>query len=140
MGNAVGNLEEYWETFEKYPRLVGGCIWDWIDQGLLKEGPDGKPFFAYGGDYGDTPEHSDNMTGRPRGAAARSDSYRIGGYSVRSKHEIWLDNASFLYEEALQRCQQAGGEDCEARARKAFEDCLERCEKSKGEPGIRWGG
>ena len=53
--------------------------------------------------YGDAPEHSDNLTGRPRGAAARSSSYRIGGYSVRSKNEIWLDNASFLYEEALQR-------------------------------------
>ena len=55
------------------------------------------------GSYGDPPEHSDNMTGRPRGAGARPDSYRIGGYSVRSRSEIWLDNASFLYEEALQR-------------------------------------
>ena len=55
------------------------------------------------GSYGDPPEFSDNMTGRPRGAGARPDSYRIGGYSVRSKSEIWLDNASFLYEEALQR-------------------------------------
>ncbi|MDG2278184.1 MAG: hypothetical protein P8L31_09505 [Pseudomonadales bacterium] len=55
------------------------------------------------GAYGDVPEESDNMTGRPRGAGARPESYRIGGYSVRSKHEIWLENASFLYEEALQR-------------------------------------
>lgn len=55
------------------------------------------------GSYGDTPDLSDNMTGRPRGAGVRKDSYRIGGYSVRSKSEIWLDNASFLYEEALQR-------------------------------------
>ncbi len=55
------------------------------------------------GSYGDPPEFSDNMTGRPRGATARKDSYRIGDYSVRSKSEIWLDNASFLYEEALQR-------------------------------------
>lgn len=55
------------------------------------------------GDYGDPPEFSDNMTGRPRGAGRRNDSYRIGGYSVRNKSEIWLDNASFLYEEALQR-------------------------------------
>lgn len=55
------------------------------------------------GDYGEVPDESDNMTGRPRGAGARSESYRIGGYSIRSKHEIWLDNASFLYEEALQR-------------------------------------
>jgi beta-galactosidase len=55
MGNAVGNLTEYVELFEKYPKLIGGCIWDWIDQGLVKEGPDGKPFFAYGGDFGDLP-------------------------------------------------------------------------------------
>jgi hypothetical protein len=55
------------------------------------------------GSYGDIPEHSDNMSGRPRGANPRPDAYRIGGYSVRTKHEIWLDNASFLYEEALQR-------------------------------------
>ena len=55
------------------------------------------------GSYGDPPDVSDNMSGRPRGAGARSDAYRIGGYSVRTKHEIWLENASFLYEEALQR-------------------------------------
>ena len=55
------------------------------------------------GAYGEAPAESDNQTGRPRGAAARPDSYRIGGYAVRSKSEIWLDNASFLYEEALQR-------------------------------------
>ena len=55
------------------------------------------------GDYGDVPEFSDNMTGRPRGAGARSDSYRIGGYTIRTRSEIWLENASFLYEEALQR-------------------------------------
>jgi hypothetical protein len=55
------------------------------------------------GSYGDVPDHSDNMTGRPRGATARPQSYRIGNYSIRSKSEIWLENASFLYEEALQR-------------------------------------
>jgi len=55
------------------------------------------------GTYGEVPDESDNMTGRPRGAMARAEAYRIGGYSVRSKQEIWLDNASFLYEEALQR-------------------------------------
>lgn len=55
------------------------------------------------GDYGDPPAESDNQTGRPRGAAARPGSYRIGNYAIRTKNEIWLDNASFLYEEALQR-------------------------------------
>jgi beta-galactosidase len=57
MGNAVGNLKEYWEAIYAYPRLIGGCIWDWADQGLYKEVP-GKPgeyFLAYGGDFGDRP-------------------------------------------------------------------------------------
>jgi len=57
MGNAVGNLQEYWDVIYKYKRLIGGCIWDWVDQGLAKEIP-GKPgsyFFAYGGDFGDEP-------------------------------------------------------------------------------------
>jgi len=57
MGNAVGNLKEYWEVINSYKRLIGGCIWDWVDQGLAKPVP-GKPgeyFFAYGGDFGDFP-------------------------------------------------------------------------------------
>jgi beta-galactosidase len=61
MGNAVGNLQEYWDAIETYPRLIGGCIWDWVDQGLRtytgKLLPDGSKewFFAYGGDFGDRP-------------------------------------------------------------------------------------
>ena len=55
------------------------------------------------GRYGELPEESDNMSGRPRGAVERPEAYRIGGYTVRAKKEIWLDNATFLYEEALQR-------------------------------------
>jgi len=55
MGNAVGNLKEYWEAIEKYKTLIGGCIWDWVDQGLRKTAPNGSNFWAYGGDYGDEP-------------------------------------------------------------------------------------
>ncbi len=57
MGNAVGNLQEYWDVIEKHKRLIGGCIWDWVDQGLQKEVPGkaGEYFFAYGGDFGDRP-------------------------------------------------------------------------------------
>ncbi len=57
MGNSPGNLKEYWETIETYPRLRGGFVWDWVDQGLTKVTEDGQAFFAYGGDFGD--EHSD---------------------------------------------------------------------------------
>ncbi|MCF7957422.1 MAG: DUF4981 domain-containing protein [Phycisphaerae bacterium] len=61
MGNAIGNLQEYWDVIESHPNLIGACIWDWVDQGLRKytgaKNPDGSRewFFAYGGDYGDQP-------------------------------------------------------------------------------------
>ncbi|MCS7005267.1 MAG: DUF4981 domain-containing protein [Cytophagales bacterium] len=56
MGNSVGNLQKYWDLFENdsFPRFHGGCIWDWIDQSLLKKTADGRSYFAYGGDFGDT--------------------------------------------------------------------------------------
>ena len=55
MGNAVGNLQEYWDVIEKYPQIQGGAIWDWVDQGLRKKDARGREFWAYGGDYGDMP-------------------------------------------------------------------------------------
>ncbi|NVM29616.1 MAG: DUF4981 domain-containing protein [Candidatus Helarchaeota archaeon] len=56
MGNSVGSLQEYWDIFEKYDNMVGGFIWDWVDQGLRKtDEATGKEFWAYGGDYGDKP-------------------------------------------------------------------------------------
>ena len=55
MGNSVGNLDEYWRVIEEYPRLIGGCIWDWVDQGLLQTDENGVDYYAYGGDFGDTP-------------------------------------------------------------------------------------
>ena len=58
MGNAVGNLKEYWDVIQSHPRLIGGCIWEWVDQGVNKPVPGdttGKTFFAYGGDFGDMP-------------------------------------------------------------------------------------
>jgi beta-galactosidase len=52
MGNSVGNLQDYWNYFEKHRELQGGFIWDWVDQGLLKQTEDGEEFWAYGGDFG----------------------------------------------------------------------------------------
>lgn len=50
MGNSEGNLQDYWDVIEKYPSLQGGHIWDWVDQGLSAKTPDGKFYWAYGGD------------------------------------------------------------------------------------------
>ena len=60
MGNSTGNLQDYWDVIEKYPKLQGGFIWDWVDQGLFKKNEDGETFFAYGGDYGPEGVPSDN--------------------------------------------------------------------------------
>ena len=53
MGNSLGNFADYWEAFRANPRLQGGFIWDWVDQGLTRVSDDGVPYFAYGGDFGD---------------------------------------------------------------------------------------
>ena len=58
MGNSLGNLDEYWDLVRSNDRLMGGYVWDWIDQGLLKKAEDGTEFLAYGGDYGDKPNSS----------------------------------------------------------------------------------
>ncbi|KAG9129366.1 hypothetical protein Leryth_016643 [Lithospermum erythrorhizon] len=55
MGNSNGNLHAYWEAIDSTFGLQGGFIWDWADQALLKEGKDHKNHWAYGGDFGDTP-------------------------------------------------------------------------------------
>lgn len=51
-GNSTGNFFKFWDLVDKEPRFQGGCIWDWNDKAILKTTPDGKPFYAYGGDFG----------------------------------------------------------------------------------------
>lgn len=70
MGNSVGNLQEYWDVIYADESIVGGAIWDWVDQGIAKpidgsllhydEHPENLSlkegeFWAYGGDFGDQP-------------------------------------------------------------------------------------
>ncbi|MFC4776211.1 glycoside hydrolase family 2 TIM barrel-domain containing protein [Paenibacillus sp. GCM10023252] len=62
MGNSCGSLHLYWELFEKYPILQGGFIWDWIDQAIRIQLPDGTSALAYGGDFGESP-HDGNFCG-----------------------------------------------------------------------------
>ena len=50
MGNALGNFQEYWDEINSHPRMLGGFIWDWADQGIIRDGK-----VLYGGDFGDKP-------------------------------------------------------------------------------------
>ena len=69
MGNACGMFDEYIKIYEEYPRMIGGFVWDYIDQGLraTKDPKTGlfklEPFtgksLAFGGLFGDRPNFGD---------------------------------------------------------------------------------
>jgi len=76
MGNSTGNLKELWDEFRSTPRVIGGCIWDLKDQGLLRKDPKtGQDYLGYGGDFGEK-KHDANFNinglvaadGRPKAA------------------------------------------------------------------------
>jgi len=74
MGNSNGNLKDFWDVFRSTPRIIGGAIWEFKDQGLLKKDSAGREYYAYGGDFGE--KYFDNFTikgvvasdGRPKAA------------------------------------------------------------------------
>jgi beta-galactosidase len=55
MNNSCGSLVDYWDAIRTYPGLQGGFVWDWKDQALVQQLPDGTDRLAYGGDFGDVP-------------------------------------------------------------------------------------
>ena len=74
MGNALGNFQEYWDEIYSHPRMLGGFIWEWADEGIEARQPlpqplpregsseslpsgrlEGVSYIAYGGDFGDYP-------------------------------------------------------------------------------------
>ncbi|WP_442587375.1 glycoside hydrolase family 2 TIM barrel-domain containing protein [Pedobacter sp. AW31-3R] len=74
MGNSVGNMKDFWDVFRSTPRIIGGCIWEYKDQGILQKDSAGVAYYAYGGDFGE--KYFDNFTikgvvasdGRPKAA------------------------------------------------------------------------
>ncbi len=56
MGNACGNLEDYWKAIESTNFFCGGAIWDWLDQAMYNyDSVTGEKHLAYGGNFGDIP-------------------------------------------------------------------------------------
>ena len=63
MGQAVGNLKEYWDQIENSTGIIGGCIWDWVDQSVYdpaklvngkKKSDNGFNYWVSGYDYNST--------------------------------------------------------------------------------------
>jgi len=102
MGNSTGNLKEYWDVINSHKNLMGGCIWDWVDQGLVKKDKNGKNFWAYGGDYGDKPNDANfNINGfilpdrKPEPAAYEVKKvYQYANFTAQNilKGQIWAEN------------------------------------------------
>lgn len=53
MGNGPGGMSEYQELFERYPRLMGGFVWEWVEHGITGTDAAGNENFLYGGDFGE---------------------------------------------------------------------------------------
>jgi beta-galactosidase len=51
MGNAMGNLQDYWDAIEQYPCLCGAFVWEWFDHGIEAQDAQGNQVFNHGGDY-----------------------------------------------------------------------------------------
>lgn len=55
MGNSPGDIGDYWDIIYSDDIYMGGCVWEWADHGIrIGEREDGKPKYAYGGDFGET--------------------------------------------------------------------------------------
>ncbi|WP_082023488.1 glycoside hydrolase family 2 TIM barrel-domain containing protein [Capnocytophaga canis] len=96
MGNAVGNLVDYWEAIESSNFICGGAIWDWIDQAMYNYTKDGKRYFAYGGDFGDYPNDGQfvmngiifaDMTPKPQYYEVKK-VYQYVGVTIKDLQEV----------------------------------------------------
>lgn len=56
MGNGPGDVYDYCELFDKYPKLIGGCIWEWADHVVMENGVQ-----KYGGDFKGELTHDGNF-------------------------------------------------------------------------------
>lgn len=119
MGNAGGNLQDYWDLFESRSDIAGAAIWQWTDHGIARK-IDGSPlsypddpsqlslmageYFAYGGDFGDEPNYGpfsiDGLVGADR--VPNPHYYEVrkvyesidflfdGGSEIKVKNKYWF--------------------------------------------------
>lgn len=56
MGNGPGDVCDYVKIFKKYPKIIGGCIWEWADHVVTVDGVE-----KYGGDFDGELTHDGNF-------------------------------------------------------------------------------
>ncbi|NLC43943.1 MAG: glycoside hydrolase family 2 [Clostridiales bacterium] len=75
MGNGPGDVHDYMELIYKYPKLIGGCIWEWADHTVLVDGVQ-----KYGGDFGED-THDGNFCSD--GMVFSDRSFKAGSLAVK---------------------------------------------------------
>ena len=105
MGNAVGNLKDYWDAMESTNFFMGGAIWDWVDQSFWNvDAKTGDKYMGYGGDFGDRPnDHTFCMNGiifpdrspKPQYWEVKK-VYQNAGISLNDKGEIEIFNKRYF--------------------------------------------
>lgn len=68
MGNSTGGLNDYWTVIRSHEGLLGGHIWDWAEQGLVKKTPANAPIGPTAG----ISNRRGSITTRPSAATASS--------------------------------------------------------------------
>ena len=78
MGNGPGSVEEYMGMFRKYDNLIGGCVWEWADHVVEKDGN-----YLYGGDCGEIP-HDGNFC--VDGLVFPDRSFKAGSLNIKQNY------------------------------------------------------
>ena len=94
MGNGPGDVSDYWEVIYKYPKVIGGCIWEWADHTFIEKGVP-----KYGGDFGELTSDSnfcaDGLVTHDRkykaGSLNTKYAYQYVGFELK-ENNVWVTN------------------------------------------------
>ncbi|MCC9135613.1 glycoside hydrolase family 2 TIM barrel-domain containing protein [Pontibacter silvestris] len=100
MGNSSGNFQEYWDIIRGTPKMQGGFIWDWVDQGIKTKDDNGNEFWAYGGDLGGYHLQNDENF-NANGLVAADRSVHPGLYEVKKVYQDILFSAKDVAKGAI---------------------------------------
>ncbi len=90
-GNGPGDMKDYWDLIWRYPKLIGGCIWEWTDHTVLENG-----VAKYGGDWNEAVHNGnyccDGLTFHDRSFKAGSLNAKAAYQNIRCS----LENGQLL--------------------------------------------
>ncbi len=80
MGNGPGDVCDYSKLFDRYPKAIGGCVWEWADHVIVKDGVQ-----KYGGDFEGELTNDGNFCCDGMVFADRS--LKAGSYEVKAAYQ-----------------------------------------------------